>query len=66
MCYSAARNHLSFFPMSPAVIDAHRDDLSAWSLSKGTIRFTPDNPLPADVVATIVHARISELDDSRR
>ena len=66
VCYSNPRKHLSFFPMSPGVIEAHRDDLSAWSLSKGTIRFTPDNPLPAEVVATIVRARIAEVDDSRR
>jgi uncharacterized protein YdhG (YjbR/CyaY superfamily) len=62
VCYRAARAHVSLFPMSPAVIDAHLDLLSDWSTSKGTVRFTPDHPVPSEVVTTLVKARIAELD----
>jgi uncharacterized protein YdhG (YjbR/CyaY superfamily) len=64
VCYSAAKAHLSFFPMSPEVIEAHQDELGEWSTSKGTIRFTPDHPLPTALVATLVAARMAELDAS--
>jgi uncharacterized protein YdhG (YjbR/CyaY superfamily) len=60
--YAAAKAHCSFFPMSPAVIDAHRELLTGFDTAKGTIRFTPEHPIPKMVVATLVRARLAELD----
>lgn len=61
VCYGAAKSHCSFFPMSPALIRAFSDDLKAYDISKGTIRFTPERPLPARLVQKFVRARIAEL-----
>ena len=58
--YAALKNHCSFFPMSPAVIDAHRKELEPYDTSKGTIRFSVDKPLPAALVRKLVKARIAE------
>ena len=66
VCYSASSGHCSFFPMSPAVIRAHADDLKKYSTSKGTIRFEPEKPLPATLVWKIVKARIAELTQERK
>ena len=52
---------LSIFPFSPAVIDAVAGWLEGYSLSKGTIRFTPDHPVPDDVVEEIVRLRRAEI-----
>ena len=60
--YLAAKAHCSFFPMSGAVIDAHRADLTGFATAKGTIRFTPDHPLPSELVRNIVRARMAETD----
>ena len=57
----AAAKHLSVFPFSPAVIDAVADRLEGYSLSKGTIRFTTDHPLPDDVLDDIVRLRRAEI-----
>lgn len=57
----AAARHLSIFPFSPAVIDAVADRLEGYSLSKGTIRFTPDRPVPDDVLEDIVRLRRAEI-----
>jgi uncharacterized protein YdhG (YjbR/CyaY superfamily) len=62
VAYSAAKAHLSFFPMSPGVLDAFRTELVDYELSKGTVRFTPDHPIPEDVIRRIVGARVAELD----
>lgn len=62
-CYSASKQHLSLFPMGGALIDKYADDLADYSTSKGTIRFTPDHPLPKRLVAAIVRDRIALIDD---
>jgi uncharacterized protein YdhG (YjbR/CyaY superfamily) len=60
--YVAAKAHCSFFPMSPKVVDDHRAELTDFDLDKGTIRFQPNHPVPADLVARIVRARLAETD----
>jgi uncharacterized protein YdhG (YjbR/CyaY superfamily) len=60
--YQAAKAHCAFYPMDPAVIEAHRDGLEGYETSKGTIRFTPDRPLPADLIERIVRERVAALD----
>lgn len=64
--YAAARSHCSFFPMSPSLIEAHLAELEAFDTAKGTIRFTPDRPLPAALIGTIVRERMAELDAKDR
>jgi uncharacterized protein YdhG (YjbR/CyaY superfamily) len=58
----ASKNHCSFYVMSPAVMDSHKDELTAYDTSKGTIRFHADGPLPAALVRKLVNARIEEND----
>jgi uncharacterized protein YdhG (YjbR/CyaY superfamily) len=63
--FRAAKKHLSVFPFSPAAIEAVKDRLEGFDLSKGTIRFSPDTPVPEDVLADLVRARIQEITPSR-
>jgi uncharacterized protein YdhG (YjbR/CyaY superfamily) len=60
--FGAGKDHCSFYVQSPAVMEAHRDELAAYDTAKGTIRFTPDKPLPASLVTELVKARIAETD----
>ena len=63
--FSAAKKHLSIFPFSPAAIEAVKDRLVGFDLAKGTIRFSPDCPVPEDVLADLVRARQQEITTSR-
>jgi uncharacterized protein YdhG (YjbR/CyaY superfamily) len=60
--FGAGKHHCAFYVQSPAVMDAHRDELSAYDTAKGTIRFPPDDPLPTALVTKLVRARMAETD----
>jgi uncharacterized protein YdhG (YjbR/CyaY superfamily) len=59
--YMAFERHYSFFPMSPAVIDAHRDELGDLVKGKGTISFDYGGRLPVKLVKAVVKARLAEV-----
>jgi uncharacterized protein YdhG (YjbR/CyaY superfamily) len=46
--------------MSLGVIEAHRDELAPFQAGKGTLRLTPEKPIPAALVERLVRARIEE------
>lgn len=64
--FGAARNHCSFYVQSLAVMEAHRDELAGYATSKGTVRFTPSQPLPDALVTRLVRARVAETDRARK
>ena len=59
--FRAAQKHLSIFPFSAAAIEAVSDRLDGFDLAKGTIRFTPDHPVPEAVLADVSHLREREI-----
>lgn len=63
VAYASFKEHVSFFIMSTRVADAHKKDLSKYDSSKGTVRFTPDKPLPKALVKKLVKARIRENEE---
>jgi len=64
--FASAKAHLSVFPFSPTVIDQVRTRLDGYSLSKGTIRFSEDRPVPDDVIREVVELRKEEIDAAVR
>ncbi|HUH07058.1 MAG TPA: DUF1801 domain-containing protein [Egibacteraceae bacterium] len=60
--FAAHKGFLSLYPFSPAVLDAAKTDLAGFGLSKGAVRFTPQQPIPAEVLTQLVNARKREID----
>jgi uncharacterized protein YdhG (YjbR/CyaY superfamily) len=60
---SAAKNHLALLVMQGNATRSLRQDLEPYDTGSKIIRFTADNPLPADLVEKIVCFRQSEVDD---
>jgi uncharacterized protein YdhG (YjbR/CyaY superfamily) len=60
--YSAFKAHCSLFPMSATLIEAHRDEFAGFATAKGTLRFTPEHPLPSDLVELMVRERMAQTD----
>ena len=57
--FAAFKNHIGFFPTSSG-IRAFKKELSGYELSKGTVRFPLDKPLPVSLVSRIVKFRVKE------
>jgi uncharacterized protein YdhG (YjbR/CyaY superfamily) len=64
--YMAFKDHYSFFPMSPAAIQAHRDELGDLVTGKGTISFEYGRRLPVTLVKKVVKTRLAEVAANRR
>ena len=56
--YAASAKHCAFYPGS--IVQQFKKELKGYDTAKGTIRFTPDEPLPATLVRKIVKARIAQ------
>jgi uncharacterized protein YdhG (YjbR/CyaY superfamily) len=61
--FSASAKHCALHPMNGHTVADFAADLTGYSTSKGTIRFTPDKPLPATLVRKIVRARVAENEE---
>jgi uncharacterized protein YdhG (YjbR/CyaY superfamily) len=56
----SAKKHCALYHMSSHLRDRLGEELDGFDTSKGTIRFSPENPLPVDLVEKIVKLRIDE------
>jgi len=58
--FAAFRDHCSLFVGSARVRRQFSAELKPFTAGKGTLRFTPERPLPAGLVTRIVKARLAE------
>jgi uncharacterized protein YdhG (YjbR/CyaY superfamily) len=56
--YAAFVNHWSLFPTA-AVIEQFKDNLKGYTISKGTIQFPLDKPIPTALIRKLVKARVA-------
>ena len=61
--FGAWANHCAFYPGSAATLKSFRNELGNFQTSKGTIRFSPEKPLPVALVKKLVKTRIAENND---
>ena len=61
--FGAWANHCALYPGSAATLKNFRDELGNFQTRKGTIRFSPDKPLPVALVKKLVKTRIAENND---
>lgn len=58
--YAAFSNHWSLFPTA-SVIEAFKNELKGFTVSKGTIQFPTDKPLPTALLKKLVRARVEQI-----
>ncbi len=62
---AAFKDHCSFFPLGSSALDEFKGELKEFRVSKGTLHFALDKPLPAALVKKIVKARIAQNESKR-
>ena len=55
--YAAFAHHCSVFPGS-AVIEQFKDELTGYTISKGTVQFPLDRPMPLELIRKLTQARV--------
>jgi uncharacterized protein YdhG (YjbR/CyaY superfamily) len=63
--FGAWANHCALYPGSSATLKKFRNELRDFQTSKGTLRFSPDNPLPVALVKKLIKARVAQIGDDR-
>jgi uncharacterized protein YdhG (YjbR/CyaY superfamily) len=63
--FAAFAKHCSLFPTG-RVIEMFKADLKPYTLSKGTIQFPTDKPLPASLIKKLVKARLAKIAAKKR
>ena len=57
--FAAFKDHIGFYPTS-SPMEAFKEEVSGYEISKGTIRFPINKPVPFDLVKKIVRYRVME------
>lgn len=57
--FAAYKKHIGFYPTSSGIAK-FKDELSAYKISKGTVQFPLDQPIPYDLIRRITAFRVAE------
>lgn len=58
--FAALKSHIGFYP-TPSAIEHFMEDLKPYELSKGTVKFPLDKPIPYDLIERMVRFRVAEV-----
>ncbi|UCH59040.1 MAG: DUF1801 domain-containing protein [Anaerolineales bacterium] len=57
--FAAWKKHIGFYPASSGIKE-FENELSAYEIAKGTVKFPLDKPIPYDLISKIVSFRVKE------
>jgi uncharacterized protein YdhG (YjbR/CyaY superfamily) len=58
--FAAFKNHLSYLPHSGSVLPALAGDLTEYTMTKGSLHFPLDQPLPRELVRKLISTRLGQ------
>ena len=58
--FAAFKNHMSLFPTSEPV-EALKEKLTKFDITKGTIKFSVDNQIPEDIIRQLIRIRLKAI-----
>jgi uncharacterized protein YdhG (YjbR/CyaY superfamily) len=64
--FAGWKQHYSLYPAGPHLVDAFKEELAAFKVDKGTIRFPLSAPVPKELISGIAKFRLSEATEQRK
>lgn len=64
--FAAFKNHLSYLPFSGSVLSQLADELDGYTMTKSSLHFPVDRPLPKLLVRKLIAVRLAEIDRRSR
>ena len=64
--FAAFNDHLSYLPFSGSVLGQLADELRGYTMTKSSLHFPVDRPLPKSVVRKLIAVRLKELREASR
>lgn len=59
--FAAFKNHLSYLPFSGSVLSQLSDDLAGYAMTKSSLHFPVDRPLPKALVKKLIEVRLAQV-----
>ncbi len=59
--FAGWKQHYSLYPATARVVEAFKDELGSYEVSKGTIRFPLSQPVPVKLIGRIAKFRAKEV-----
>jgi uncharacterized protein YdhG (YjbR/CyaY superfamily) len=60
--FAAFKNHLSYLPFSGSVLSQLADELDGYAMTKSSLHFPVDRPLPKALVKKLIRVRLAQAD----
>ena len=60
--FAGWKAHCSIYPLTDAFLAAHRDAFEGFGRTKGSVHFTPERPLPDDLLDDLIRARVADVE----
>ena len=64
--FAAFKDHLSYLPFSGSVLGQLADELEGYTMTKSSLHFPVDRPLPKSVVRNLIAVRLGEPREASR
>jgi uncharacterized protein YdhG (YjbR/CyaY superfamily) len=55
------KQHVALYPVTPAMRREHADAIAPFQVSKGTLRFPLEKPLPVVLIKRLLKTRVAEM-----
>ena len=59
--FAGWKKHCTIYPLSDSFLKAHAQELEPYGRTKGSLHFTPQQPLPEGLVEQLVSDRLADL-----
>jgi uncharacterized protein YdhG (YjbR/CyaY superfamily) len=66
LSFAGWKRHCSIYPLTGTFLETHAELVKGFDQTKGSVHFTPEQPLPDTVLEQLIRSRLDDLEQGRR